>query len=210
MTKEILAVILAAAPAAAAEFDLNSTGLAEVRESAAQVTPVSEPAKAEKPCKRPGPNATIAETIAWIRCVPLPPLPTEEKACRLAVSEIGNRWIASIYVTSNNLKNAAASLQGLAPSQGPAGHAYEAGAAARRVSAAAEAMVGYWQDRRWGMLQLETEKLDRVIPTLLGLEASIKGRPNYSQLKGPELARAAADLASALQWLRADSGGMLR
>lgn len=201
MQKAILAVLMAATPAAAADFSLNNYGLAEVRESAVQGAPLPEPAAPEKTCKKPGPNATIAEIIAWIRCVPLPPLPAQ----RLSVSEINNRWIASIYVASNNLKAAASALQGLDPYQAPAGHAYEVGAASRRVSAAAEAMVGYWNDQRWGMLQLETEKLDRVLPTLRDLETSIKGRPNYYQLKGPELARAAADLASALQWLRADS-----
>jgi len=79
MFKTLAVVILFAGQVGAAEFTLNQAEVKGLREI--PVPEVSAPAPVEevKPCKMPGPDATIAEIIAWIKCVPLPPLPVADK-----------------------------------------------------------------------------------------------------------------------------------
>lgn len=175
MIKTILAVLIAAAPAGAAEFNLERTGLDAF-------------------------NKEIA--------VPAAAAP-ERVQNRLSVSEINNRWIASIYVTGQRLSRLASNANGIAPHAMPPGLAVELGTLARRTLESAEKMHYAALDARWHVVSYEAEKLDRVAAGVMDWAAEAGAHHNAAALKAGELAAAGRDLASALSWLRADSGQLM-
>jgi len=175
MIKTILAVLIAAAPAGAAEFNLERTGLDAF-------------------------NKEIA--------VPAAAAP-ERVQNRLSVSEINNRWIASIYVTGQRLSRLASNANGIAPHAMPPGLAVELGTLARRTLESAEKMHYAALDGRWHVVSYEADKLDRVAGGVMDWAAEAGAHHNAAALKAGELAAAGKDLAAALSWLRADSGQLM-
>ncbi len=175
MIKTILAILIAAAPAGATEFNLERTGLDAF-------------------------NKEIA--------VPAAAAP-ERVQNRLSVSEINNRWIASIYVTGQRLSRLASNANGIAPHAMPPGLAVELGTLARRTLESAEKMHYAALDGRWHVVGYEADKLDRVAAGVMDWAAEAGAHHNAAALKAGELAAAGRDLASALNWLRADSGQLM-
>lgn len=175
MIKTIFAVLVAAVPACAAEFNLERIGLDAV-------------------------NQEIA--------VPAAAAP-QRAGGRLSVSEINNRWIASIYATGQRLARLAGNANGIAPHAAPPGLAIELGTLARRTLESAEKMHYAALDGRWHVVGFEADKLDRVAAGVTGWAAEAGAHHNAAALKAGELAAAGRDLVSALSWLRADSGQLM-
>ena len=174
MVKTIFAVLLAATPACAADFNLERAGLDAINKEMA-VPAVAAP---------------------------------EFAGSRLQVSEINNRWIAAVYVAGQRLARLAGNANGIAPSAAPAGLAIELGTQARRTLEGAEKMHYAAMDGRWHVVKFEAEKLDRVVDNVMDWAAACQAHHNAAALKAGELAAAGRDLATALQWLRADSSGL--
>lgn len=141
---------------------------------------------------------------------PVPAAAPAYAGSRLAVSEINNRWIAAIYVAGQKLARLAGNANGIAPHAAPPGLAIELGTQARRALEGAEKMHYAALDGRWHVVGYEAEKLDRVVASVMDWAAQAKAHHNSAALKAGELAAAGNDLATALRWLRADSGGLMR